>query len=147
MELILCEDVPELGKIGQVVKVSQGYARNYLLPHKKALVATPHNIIRLEKERKANEAKAANALSEAQKLAEKLSEVSITIKKEVGEEEQLYGSVTTSEILKELEKEGIKIDKKSLQMGEAIKKLGVYNIDARLHSEVKATLKVWVVKE
>ena len=147
MELILCKDISELGQIGEVVRVKNGYGRNYLLPQKMALLATPSNVARLEKERKAREAQEAKALAEAEKLAEQINKSSITIPKEVGEEEKLFGSVTTAEIVQELAKENIVIDKKSLLLSEPIKKLGVYTLEAKLHSQVKATLKVWVVKK
>ena len=147
VEVILCEDVPELGKIGEVVKVSPGYGRNYLLPSRKAVLATPSNVARIERDRKNREEKDAKVLAEAQGLAEKMAQISVTIAKEVGEEDKLFGSVTTAEIVQELVKDNIRLDKKSLLLSEPIKKLGVYNLEVRLHSQVKATLKVWVVKK
>ncbi|OGP16154.1 MAG: 50S ribosomal protein L9 [Deltaproteobacteria bacterium RIFCSPLOWO2_02_FULL_50_16] len=147
MELILCTDIPELGQVGEVVRVSTGYARNYLLPYKKALLASPKNVARLERERKEREVKEAQILTEAQKLADQIGKLSITIAKEVGEEEKLFGSVTTAEIVQELAKENVVIDKKTLLLSEPIKKLGVYNLEVRLHSQVKASVKLWVVKK
>jgi large subunit ribosomal protein L9 len=146
MKVILLEDVDKLGKMGDVIAVREGYARNYLIPQKKAKEATPGNMKILEalKKKKALEEEA--RLKEAGALADKISGLSITIDEEAGEEEKLFGSVTSDRISKALEAEGISIDKKEILLDEPIKKLGVYQVAVKIHPDVKANLRVWVVK-
>jgi large subunit ribosomal protein L9 len=147
MKIVLREDVDKLGRRGDVVTVATGYARNYLIPKRMAFLATRENLLRVEKEKKLLELKRVQEHDEARRLAERLAEVSCTIVKKAGEEETLYGSVTSAEIAAALEKEGISIDKRKIQMDEPIKALGIYTIPVHIHPEVSGEVKVWVVKE
>lgn len=147
MEVILHEDVANLGEAGNVVKVKAGYARNYLLPRKLAVVADPSNIQMMEHQQKIVASKISQLKAKAEELSKKLKEVSITITKEAGEEDKLFGSVTTMEISNALRAEGYVIDRRHLKMNDPIKNIGVYDIPVRLHPEVEGIVKVWVVKK
>ena len=147
MEVVLYEDVPNLGEAGAIVNVKDGYARNYLLPKKLAVVADQKNIKMMEHQTKVVAAKQTKFRTKAEELAKKLSEVSITIEHEAGEEDKLFGSVTTMEISNALRKEGYTIDKRHIRLESPIKKIGVYDIPVRLHAEVDGVVKVWVVKK
>ena len=147
MQLILRTDVEQLGKRGEVVKVAPGYGRNYLLPKGLAYEYSESNVKRVEKERKVLEVKISKEREEAQALAQRIGGVSCTIVRKVGESETLYGSVTNSDIADSLRKEGFSVDKRKILLEEPIKTLGIYNVQIRLHPEVLADLKVWVVKE
>lgn len=147
MKVILIEDLDRLGKAGDVVVVKEGYARNYLLPRKKAKPLTPESMKILEaiKKRRALEEK--RRLEDVSALADKISKLSLTISEESGEEEKLYGSVTNEMISNALRQEGIDIDKREIILDEPIKKLGVYQVTVKLHPEVKASLRIWVIKK
>ena len=147
LQVILNENVPNLGTIGDLVEVSDGYARNFLLPRSLAVLATTRNLKQFEHTRRLIEKKRAHALNSAQDLANKLKEVSITIAKQVGEEDKLFGSVTNRDIEDALNKEGIQIDRRNIVVSEPIKSLGVFNVGVKLHSSLTADLKVWVVAE
>lgn len=147
MKVILIQTVDRLGKIGDIVTVKDGYARNYLFPKNIAKEATPGNMKTLESLKKKQEAENENKLKEAKTMADKIASLSITIRAKAGEEEKLFGTVTTDMVSKALESEGISIDKKEIILDEPIKKLGVYQIGVKVHPEVKAALRVWVVKE
>ncbi len=147
MEIILLEDVPSLGKVGDLVKVSDGYGRNYLIPNKLAIKATPKNRKRLEHEKRFVQEKTEKVKRDAEKLANKIEEFSCTITKPVGESGKLFGSVTSKEIEQQLNENGFQIDRKEIELEEPIKNLGVYTIPIRLHPEVTANLKLWVVRE
>ena len=147
MEVILHEDVANLGEAGNVVKVKAGYARNYLLPRKLAVVADPSNIQMMEHQQKIVASKISQLKAKAEELSKKLKDVSITITKEAGEEDKLFGSVTTMEISNALRAEGYVIDRRHLKMNDPIKNIGVYDIPVRLHPEVEGIVKVWVVKK
>lgn len=147
MRLILRQDVPHLGKRGETVRVAPGYGRNYLLPQGLAYDYTDNNIKRVEKERKIHEVRLMKEKQEAEDLARRIGAVSCTIVRKVGENDTLYGSVTTSDVAESLEKEGFVIDKRKVLLDDPIKALGIYTIPIRLHPEVNAELKVWVVKE
>jgi large subunit ribosomal protein L9 len=146
MELILIKDVEHLGKLGDVVNVKEGYARNYLLPRKLALEATETSKKVIEKERLKIEKKKEEGKKESEKLVKKLEKLSLTIPVQVGEKDKLYGSVTTQDISNLLKEEGFDIDKKKIELPTPIKALGIYNIKIKLASEITATVKVWVVK-
>ncbi len=147
MKIILTKDHPKLGDEGAVVEVAVGYARNYLLPRKLALPATRHNIQVSEIGRVKRE-KAAHRLAEAEaELGRKLAELSCTITVAAGDEDRLFGSVTAADVSEAIAREGIKIDKKKIQIAEPIKKLGIYSIEVRVSPEVLVPVKVWVVKE
>lgn len=147
MKLILLEDIERLGKTGDMVIVKEGYARNYLIPKNKAKEATPGNmrILELFKKKRLEEEK--GILEAANALAERISNISLTIREQAGEEEKLYGSVTNDMISKALESEGIKIDKKDIILDEPIKKLGVYQVAVKVHPDLKANLRVWIIKK
>jgi large subunit ribosomal protein L9 len=147
VEVILLDTVPTLGNRGDTVKVKAGYARNYLFPRKLALPATEPNSRVFREEEIVLAKRDEQARHGAQKSAEKMVDVSCTIPVQVGEEDKLYGSVTNNDIAKVLKDQGYDIDKKQVLLEEPIKQLGVYTIDIRLHREVDAPIKVWVVKE
>lgn len=147
MKVILVEDVGKLGSIGDVVVVKDGYARNFLIPNKKARPATPENMKLLESIKKKKEKAIAKQKEESVLAANKLSNFSCTINAAAGEDDKLFGSVTADMISKALETAGFNIDKKDITLEEPIKKLGVYQVEVKVHPEVKASLKVWVVKE
>ena len=147
MKVILREDIPSLGKKGDIVNVADGYGRNYLIPKNLALPASPANIRLIENERRISEKKLARAKDEALKVASKIESLSLTIEVKAGEEDKIFGSVTSRDIENRLKKEGIMVDRKNILLEEPIKSLGVYNIPIKLHPEVTTKLKVWVVKE
>ena len=147
MEVILRDHVEKLGKRGEIVKVSDGYARNYLLPRKLALPATEGNRKHVERERKIMETREAEEKSQAEAIASRLSTIDITIARRVGETEQLYGSVTAVDIADFLKTKGFEIDRRKLILPEPIKTIGEHDVPLKLHREVTAPLKVKVVKE
>lgn len=147
MELILMEDVPSLGKVGELVKVSDGYARNYLLPRKKAVRATAVSLKAVERERHSLDHKQDKLEQEAQELAQKIEEISCTVAKPAGEEGKLFGAVTSADIEDALQGQGVSVDRKKIVLEEPIKNLGVYTVSLKLHPQVTAQLKLWVVKE
>ena len=147
MEVILIERMANLGPIGQVVRVKNGYARNFLLPRGVAYEATPGNKKRIAQEKERLEA-AENARRDAASvIAKKLEEVSLTFSAKVGEEGKLFGSVTASDIVHQLEAQGFKeVEKRMVDLHEPIKALGVYKVPIRLHADVRPEIKVWVIK-
>ena len=147
MEVILREDVAKLGRRGEVVKVAEGYGRNYLLPRGLALAVTTANKAMVEKERKANEARLAKEKAEFQALAERINGLRYVAPRKVGENDQLFGSVTAGDIGDFLKTKGLDIDKRKVHLEEPIKKLGEHVVAVRLHPEVTANLKVLVTKE
>ncbi len=147
MEVILTQSIGSLGRAGDCISVKDGYARNYLFPKNLAKEATPGNIKALESLKKKQALEDENKLKETQTLAERIAGLSITISAKAGEEEKLYGTVTAEMISNALVAEQISIDKKDIVLAEPIKKLGVYQVDIKLHPQVKAALRVWVVKE
>ena len=147
MDVILLESVSKLGDRGSTVKVKPGYARNYLFPRGLALPASDANARVFKERERVLEKRDQLAMGAAQSRAAKLADVSCTIPVQVGEEDKLYGSVTAVDIARSLTDQGHKIDKKQIVLEEPIKQLGVYTIDVRLHREVTAPIKVWVVKE
>jgi large subunit ribosomal protein L9 len=147
MEVILREHVDNLGRRGEVVKVADGYARNFLLPRKLALLATQGNKKQIERERVKFDAKELEEKNVAQAVADRLKNVDVEIARKVGETEALYGSVTTGDIADVLAAKGYDIDKRKLQLSEAIKKLGEYDVPVKLHRDVTTSIKVRVVAE
>ncbi len=147
MKVILRQDVDKLGKMGDTVTVKDGYARNYLLPREYAYIATPGAIKRLEAERRQYEKRMEKAKASAEELAAKLADLQISLSMKVGEEGKLYGSVSTQMIAAELTARGFDIDKRNIIIEEPIKSLGIFDIKVKLHTEVLATLKVWVISE
>jgi large subunit ribosomal protein L9 len=146
MKVILLEDIESLGSQGDVVEVKPGYARNYLIPKGKALEATSANLHRIEQIRRKAESVKLKTLNDAQRLAERLEGISITISRKAGENERLFGSVTSMDIQRALQQEGIDIDRKKIQLEEPIKSLGFYQVPVKLHPEVTAQVKLWVVQ-
>jgi large subunit ribosomal protein L9 len=147
MEVILREHVDNLGRRGEIVKVADGYARNYLLPRKLALLATDGNKQRIEKERVKFEAVEAEERNVAEAMAARMASVEIHIARKVGETDVLYGSVTTSDIAEALAKKGFELDRRKIQLQEPIKKLGQISVPVRLQRDVSATIVVNVVAE
>jgi len=147
MEIILRETIENVGRAGQVVKVADGYARNYLLPKKLAYLVTPGNLKVIEHERQSLLGKEAKQKDEAEKLLQMLEKVEITIRRKVGEQETLYGSVTNSDVADELEKKGFQIEKRKIHMDDHIKSLGEFSIPIRLFKDVTAHVKLKVEPE
>jgi large subunit ribosomal protein L9 len=147
MEVILRQHVDNLGRRGEIVKVADGYARNYLLPRKLALPATPGNKQHVERERKIVESREAEERAGAEAIASRLAALTISIARRVGDTEQLYGSVTASDIAEFLKDKGFDIDRRKLILPEPIKALGEHDVPLKLHREVTVPLKVHVVKE
>jgi large subunit ribosomal protein L9 len=147
MEVILREHVDNVGRRGEVVKVADGYARNYLLPRKLALLATEGNKKQIERERSKFEALEAEEQQAAHAVAARMAGLEIEIPRKVGETEALYGSVTSSDIGEALAAKGFDIDRRKLQLAEPIKKLGEYDVPVKLHRDVITRLKVKVVAE
>jgi len=147
MEVILREHVDNLGRRGEIVKVADGYARNYLLPRKMALLATEGNKKVIEREREKFEAKEAEEQKVAQAVADRLGSVEIEIARKVGETDALFGSVTNADVAEALTAKGFDVDRRKIQLHEPIKKLGEYTVPVKLHRDVIVPLKVKVVAE
>src|SRR3954469_374570 len=147
MQVILRDDMDNLGKSGEVVNVKEGYARNFLLPRGHAIKATETDVARVEHEKRVIAARTAKLAKEAQSEADALSQVSVSIARAVGEEDKLYGSVTSRDIAEALAAQGVKVDSKKLHLEEPIKTLGMTEVQVKLGRGVNATIKVWVVKE
>jgi large subunit ribosomal protein L9 len=147
MKIILRQNFEQLGQVGQVVDVADGYARNYLIPKKIAYAATEGNLRALEEEKKQHVYREKKEFVKAQKLATELEKLSITIPMKVGEDDKLFGSVTSQMIADVLAEKGMAIDKRIIEFDEAVKALGIYTANVKLHAEVTGKLKVWVVKE
>ncbi|MCC6544993.1 MAG: 50S ribosomal protein L9 [Nitrospirae bacterium] len=147
MKVILKEDVKGLGKLGEIVEVSSGYSRNFLIPQKKAVEATPHNIKTVEQKKKELEEKMKQNLHAIEEMSKKMGELSVTIARQVGEGEKMFGSVTTADIAEAITKEGMTIDKHQVVLEKPIKELGLFHVPVKLHPEVSAEVKVWIVKQ
>lgn len=147
MRIILTEDVQNLGISGDLVNVKAGFARNFLLPQNKAMLADPRNIKAVEHVKFITEHKIKKARASVEALAEKLNNLKITIAHLVGEDEKIFGSVTTMEIGKALSAEGFEIDRKKIILEKPIKELGEFKIPVKLHKEVKAEITLEVVKK
>jgi large subunit ribosomal protein L9 len=147
MEVILREDIDKLGARGQVVKVTSGYARNFLLPRRLAVAANESNKNIVEQERQAHLRKEARQHADAADLGKLMGAVEITIAQKAGENDQLFGSVTAADIVVALEKQGYTIDRRKVQLEEPIKTLGDFKVAVRLHKDVSVELPVHVVKE
>ncbi|MDP2939613.1 MAG: 50S ribosomal protein L9 [Candidatus Omnitrophota bacterium] len=145
-EVILRKDVKELGKSGEVVKVNDGFARNFLIPRRLAVIATQENLKRIEHEKRLKAQLAEKEKKTAQELAEKLKGISCTVAVEVNEKDKLYGAVTEIDIAKALEVEGFKIDKSNVILEGPIEDLGIFDVEVRLHPEVTTKIRLWVTK-
>jgi large subunit ribosomal protein L9 len=146
MEVILLEDVKNLGKGGEKVAVKDGYARNYLLPRNLALPATESGLKRLKEEERRKAVREVKLQREAEEVAKNLSQISCTAEVEAGEDDRVFGAVTSSDIAELLKKQGFEVDRKKIVLDEPLKALGVYTIPIKLHTDVEARVKVWVVK-
>jgi large subunit ribosomal protein L9 len=147
MDVILREHVDNLGKRGEVVKVAAGYARNFLMPRKLALAVTEANRRQIEREREAAEARDLEEKAQADALGQRISQAEVEIARRVGENNTLYGSVTTSDIANALAAKGFDVEKRKIQLPEALKALGEYTIPVKVHRDVVAQVKVKVVPE
>jgi large subunit ribosomal protein L9 len=147
MEVILREDVDKLGRRGDVVKVAEGYGRNFLLPRGLAMAVSEANKAMIARERKAHELRAAKEKSEFEGVAQRITTLRFIAPRKVGEHDVLYGSVTSGDIAEFLKAKGIEVDKRKIHLDEPIKKLGEHEVSVKLHPEVSATLRVLVTKE
>jgi large subunit ribosomal protein L9 len=147
MKVILLEDVPSLGKAGDLVKVSDGYGRNYLIPQKKAMVATEKSVKVIEHQKRLVQQRMEKAKKDAEKLGRQIENLSCTFAKTVGESGKLFGSVTSMDVENYLKENGIEVDRKKIALEEPIRNLGMFTVLIKLHPEVTTHLKVWVVQE
>lgn len=147
MKVILRQNHETLGQVGDVADVKSGYARNFLIPRKIAYAALKGNVRALEEEKKALNKKMEQEVHAAEIMSTELEKVSVTIPVQVGEEDKIFGTVTTQMIADSLKEKGYDIDKRKIEIEEPIKALGIYGIDIKLHPSVSAKIKVWVVRE
>lgn len=147
MKVILREDVTGVGRLGDIKQVKDGFARNFLLPKKLAMEASDYNLKQVEMDQKKKDVKQQLEKKKAEEVAAKLQNLSVTMAAEVNEDEKLYGSLSAQDIAGAISQEGIDIDKKSIVLETPIKELGIYDLEVRLHPQVLAKIKVWVVKK
>ncbi len=147
MKVILKEDVKNLGKMGDIVNVAEGYARNFLVPKKLAVEALTENIKALEHQKKIIQEKAKKVKNASKDLSDRISSLTLTIKAKAGEEDKLFGSITSMDIANALKNEGIEIDRKKISLEEPIKRLGSYTVSIKLHPEVTTQLNITVIPE
>ncbi|MBV9075526.1 MAG: 50S ribosomal protein L9 [Acidobacteria bacterium] len=147
MEVILKEDIEKLGHRGDIVKVAEGYGRNYLLPRKKAIEANRANKTVIEQMKAAAVRKSAKEKTESEALAKQLNELQLTFERKVGEKDHLFGSVTSADIASALEGKGYSIDRRKIHLDDPLKSLGEFHVPVKLHREVTAHVKVTVGRE
>ena len=147
MKIILLEDVEKLGKKGEIKEVADGYARNFLIPNKKAILATKNEIIKLEEQKEIKAQQAEQELSKYQQIATQLDGLELEILAKVGEEEKLFGTVTANQIVEKLKEQGIEVQKNQIKLKDPIKELGEYEINIEFPHNLEANIKVIVVKE
>jgi large subunit ribosomal protein L9 len=147
IQVILQQDLKNVGKSGELVKVKPGYARNYLIPRRLAVPATVRNISQIEHEQRVTAARAAKLRAEAGTVAEKLAAVTVTIARKVGEEGKIFGSVTTKDIAEALAAKDVQVDRKKIVIKDPIRSTGTFNVDVKLGGDVDATVKVEVVSQ
>jgi large subunit ribosomal protein L9 len=147
MKVILSQDVKSLGKVGDLVKVAAGYARNFLLPRKMAMIATEKKVKEFKHLQSVAEAKRKKAVGAAKKTAEKMSGVTLTLKTQAGENDKLFGSITTADIANQLNKAGFLVEKREVTIEEPIKLLGQYRVKVKIAAGVEAEVKVNVERE
>lgn len=147
MQVILLENITSLGKAGDLVKVSDGYGRNYLIPQKKAILATEKSLKVIEHQKRQVQQRMEKTKKDLEKMAKQIENLSCTFAKTVGESGKLFGSVTSMDIENYLKENGIEVDRKKITLEEPIKNLGMFTVPIKLHPEVTAHLKVWVVQE
>ncbi len=147
MKVILRQDIPDLGKVGQTVQVKNGYGRNYLIPRNLAIPATKGNLKSIDEVRNQNEIRLRKKLREAEKVKEKLESISLTSEVLVGEEDKIFGSVTAQNIVELLNAEGVSVEKKNVLLDEPIKSLGVYTVPVKIEKDLIANVKLWVIRK
>lgn len=147
MKVILREDVPDLGAAGETISVKNGYGRNYLIPRNLAIPATKANLKAIEEVHKQAEIRSRKRRREADTIKEKIEKLSISVEVLVGEDEKLFGSVTSGDIAELMVKEGVIVDKRNIELENPIKVLGVYSVPVKVDKDVKAALKLWVIKK
>ncbi|MBU1292257.1 50S ribosomal protein L9 [Patescibacteria group bacterium] len=147
MKIILLKDVEKLGKKGEIKEVADGYARNFLIPNKKAILATKNEIIKLEEQKEIKAQQAEQELSKYQQIATQLDGLELEILAKVGEEEKLFGTVTANQIVEKLKEQGIEVQKNQIKLKDPIKELGEYEINIEFPHNLEANIKVIVVKE
>ena len=147
MKVILRQDIPELGKAGQAVEVKSGYGRNFLIPRNMAVAATKGNLRAIDEIKSQNELRERKKRAEATKLKEQLEKLSLTSEVLVGEEDRIFGSVTSQNIVDLMAAEGFQIDKRNVILEEAIKSLGVYTVQVKIEKDIIASVKLWVIRK
>lgn len=147
MEVILKRDVDKIGKAGTIIKVKDGFARNFLIPNSLAVPLTAENLKRLEQEKQRKISQLEKVKKEAEELSKRLEALSLTMPVLTQEEDKLYASITAQDIAHALAEEGVDIDKNIIMLDEAIKSLGIYEVTAKLHPEVSCKIKIWIVKK
>ncbi len=147
MKVILKKKYADLGEVGSVVNVKSGFARNFLVPNGIAMAATPSNLKAIEQEKKQYEIAERRAIAEAEELKVKLETTSVTAELQVGEEDKVFGAITSQNIADLLAEKGFEIDRRKIVLEEPLKALGVYEVPVRLHPDVEAKVKVWAVKQ
>jgi large subunit ribosomal protein L9 len=147
IQVVLTETDPKLGKRGDVVNVSSGFAQNFLFPHKKALPATPQNLKAFEAEKVRTAKEEAEKMARAKEIAARLSKTALTVEVAAGESDKLYGAVTSQDLQAALAKEGIQLERREILLEEPIKRLGEFTVEIKLHPQVQASVKVRVAKK
>jgi large subunit ribosomal protein L9 len=147
MKVILKQDIPELGKVGETIEVKDGYGRNYLIPRNLAIRATRGNLKAIDEIEKQNEIRLRKKMREAEKLKITLEKLSLTSEVLVGEEDKIFGSVTAQNVVELLRNEGVQVDKKDVLLEEPIKSLGVYTVPVKIEKDVVANIKLWVIRK
>lgn len=147
MKVILTKTHENLGEAGEIIKVKDGYARNYLIPRNMALAATKANTLKYEESKKQQKAIKSREMESANEMADKMSKISLTASVQVGEDDKVFGSVTSKEISELLSEQGFTVDKKDILLDEPIKALGIYNVSVKVEKDVKSEVKLWVVKQ
>ena len=147
MKVILQEDVANLGSAGDVKEVADGYGRNFLLPRRLAVLADDRNTARMEHQRRITAARQARMLAEAKTLAAQISATSVTIKRQTGGEERMFGSVSNQDIAEALAAAGVTLDRRAIHLPEPIRNIGVFQVPVKLHKDVEATVKVYVLAQ
>lgn len=146
MRVILIKDFENLGKTGETIEVKSGYARNYLVPQGIALIANSAGLKKIQEQVRLKELRNKKALQKARELAEKLNSISLTVPVQVGEEDRVFGAVTSQMVADQLKEKGYEIDKRHIQLDEPIKALGIFEIPVKILQDVTATVKLWVIK-
>ena len=147
MKVILRQDIPDLGKVGQIVEVKAGYGRNYLIPRNLAIAASKGNVRAIDEIERQSQIRERKKLREAERLKIRLEKLSLTSEVLVGEEDKIFGSVTAQNIVDLLETEGIPVQKRNVLLEEPIKSLGVYTVPIKIEKELVANVKLWVIRK